>query len=133
MVDTLYPVCQDDTENRSKHDDNRQGNYRRAQRRTGDKNKRHFYLDFRRRTNTRNDENGESQRRDKTNINQLYSLFLFRLHFILQRNKFHSRADFFGIVREPNETAEDVWTRQRKIVNLTTLHQPSSLHRSSYH
>ena len=23
----------------------------------------------------------------------------------------HSRADFFGIVREPSETAEDVWTR----------------------
>ena len=42
-------------------------------------------------------------------INQLYSLF--RLHFIPERNKFHSRADFFGIIREPNETAEDVWTR----------------------
>ena len=46
---------------------------------------------------------------NKMNINQLYSLF--RLHFIPERNKFHSRADFFGIVREPNETAEDVWTR----------------------
>ena len=42
-------------------------------------------------------------------INQLYSLF--RLHFIHERNKFHSRADFFGITREPNETAENVWTR----------------------
>ena len=28
-----------------------------------------------------------------------------------ERNKFHSRADFFGIAREPNESAEDVWTR----------------------
>ena len=46
---------------------------------------------------------------NKMNINQLYTLF--RLHFIPERNKFHSRADFFGIVREPNETAEDVWTR----------------------
>ena len=46
---------------------------------------------------------------NKMNINQLYSLF--RLHFIPERNKFHSRADFFGITREPNETAEDVWTR----------------------
>ena len=45
----------------------------------------------------------------KMNINQLY--VLFRLHFIPERNKFHSRADFFGITREPNETAEDVWTR----------------------
>ena len=46
---------------------------------------------------------------NKMNTNQLY--ILFRLHFIPERNKFHSRADFFGITREPNETAEDVWTR----------------------
>ena len=46
---------------------------------------------------------------NKMNINQLYALF--RLHFIPERNKFHSRADFFGITREPNEMAEDVWTR----------------------
>ena len=46
---------------------------------------------------------------NKMNINQLYSLF--RLNFIPERNKFHSRADFFGIIREPNETAEDVSTR----------------------
>ena len=46
---------------------------------------------------------------NRTNTNQLHSLF--RLHLLPERNKFHSRADFFGIVREPNETAEDVWTR----------------------
>ena len=46
---------------------------------------------------------------NKMNINQLYALF--RLHFIPERNEFHSRADFFGITREPNESAEDVWTR----------------------
>ena len=46
---------------------------------------------------------------NKMNINQLYCLF--RLHFIPERNKFHSQADFFGIIREPHETAEDVWTR----------------------
>ena len=45
---------------------------------------------------------------DKMNIYQLYSLF--RLHFIPERNKFHSRADFFGIVREPVES--DVWARK---------------------
>ena len=45
---------------------------------------------------------------NKMNINQLYSLF--RLHIIPERNKFQSRADFFGIVSEPNETVEDVWT-----------------------
>ena len=46
---------------------------------------------------------------NKMDNNQLYSLF--RLHFIPERNKFHSRADFFGITREKHETAEDVWTR----------------------
>ena len=46
---------------------------------------------------------------NKMNIIQLYALF--RLHFIPERNNFHSRADFFGITREPNESAEDVWTR----------------------
>ena len=46
---------------------------------------------------------------NKMNFIQLYALF--RLHFIPERNKFHSRADFFGRTREPNETAEDVWTR----------------------
>ena len=42
---------------------------------------------------------------NKMKTNQLYSLF--RLHFIPERNKFHSRGDFFGIVREPNETPND--------------------------
>ena len=46
---------------------------------------------------------------NRMDINQLYSLF--RLHFIPQRNKFHSRADFFGITRKKHESAEDVWTR----------------------
>ena len=46
---------------------------------------------------------------NRMDINQLYSLF--RLHFIPEQNKFHSRADFFGITREKHETAEDVWTR----------------------
>ena len=69
---------------------------------------------------------------NKMNINQLY--IQFHLHFISERNKFYSRADFFGITREPNETAEDVWTRilqTKKTVNLTTLPQPNLLHRSS--
>ena len=46
---------------------------------------------------------------NKMNVNQLYALF--RLHFIPERSKFHCRADLFGITREPNESAEDVWTR----------------------
>ena len=71
---------------------------------------------------------------NKMNINQLYSLFC--LHFKQERNKFHNRAVFFGILQEPNETSEDVWTRimqTGKIVNLALLHQPCLLHRSSYH
>ena len=43
----------------------------------------------------------------------MYSLS--RLHFLSERNKFHSRADFFGITREIHETAEDVWTRILKL------------------
>ena len=46
---------------------------------------------------------------NKMDINQLYSLF--RLHVIPERNKFHSRPDFFGITIEKHESAEDVWTR----------------------
>ena len=50
---------------------------------------------------------------NRMDIIPLYSLFL--LHFIPERNKFHSRADFFGITREKHETAEDVWTRILKV------------------
>ena len=36
----------------------------------------------------------------------LYRLYtLFRLHFTPERNKHHSRADFFNIKREPGESA----------------------------
>ena len=55
---------------------------------------------------TRTARDNDPNRKD---INQLYSLF--RLHFIPEQNKFHSRADFFGITREKHEPAEDLWTR----------------------
>ena len=45
---------------------------------------------------------------NRMDINQLYSLF--RLHFIPERNKLHSRADFFRITRGKHESTEDVWT-----------------------
>ena len=35
---------------------------------------------------------------NKMDFNQLHSFF--RLHFVPKRNKFHSRADFFGKTRE---------------------------------
>ena len=34
MVETIHPICQDDTKTRSKHDYNGQDNYRTIQRRT---------------------------------------------------------------------------------------------------
>ena len=46
---------------------------------------------------------------NKINMDKLYSPFC--LQFIPERNKFHGRADFFGMVRERNETAQDIWTR----------------------
>ena len=46
---------------------------------------------------------------NKMDINHIISLF--RLHFIPERCKFHSRPDFFGKTKEKHETAEDVWTR----------------------
>ena len=36
---------------------------------------------------------------------------LFRLHFIPERNKHHSRADFFNLKREPGESAAETWKR----------------------
>ena len=42
-------------------------------------------------------------------LHRLYSLF--RLHFNPERNVQHSRADFFDLKRESNETAADVWKR----------------------
>ena len=38
----------------------------------------------------------------------LYRLYtLFRLHFIPEKNKHHSRADFFNLKREPGESAAE--------------------------
>ena len=42
-------------------------------------------------------------------LHKLYTLI--RLHFTPERNVQHSRADFFDIKRETNETAADVWKR----------------------
>ena len=40
----------------------------------------------------------------------LYGLYtLFTLHFVPDRNKRHSRADFFNLKREPGQSAADTW------------------------
>ena len=51
---------------------------------------------------------------------KLYTLF--RLHFIPERNVHHSRANFYDLKRETNETAAEVWrnlevTRKLRIRN----------------
>ena len=51
-------------------------------------------------------------REREPNILPLHKLYtLFRLHFTPERNVQHSRADFFDLKREINETAADVWKR----------------------
>ena len=107
MVTTIHTICQDDTENRFQHDDNGQRSYRRTQRRTGDKHKRHFLWALGEEAVAEMTKTVRDNCPNKMNINQLYSLF--RLHFIPESNKIH--ADFFGIVPEQNETADDAWTR----------------------
>ena len=57
----------------------------------------------------RNDKNGKRTRTNALPLHKLYSLF--RLHFTPERNVQHSRADFFDLKRESNETAADVWKR----------------------
>ena len=42
-------------------------------------------------------------------LHRLYALF--RLHFTPERNKHHSRADFFELKREPGEAIAEVWKR----------------------
>ena len=49
--------------------------------------------------------------RQPTNL-PLYRLYaFFRLHYTPERNKHHSRADFFELKREPGESVSDVWKR----------------------
>ena len=64
-------------------------------------------MSFRRNCGKGNDKNRYEQRPQKEmEIDQLHSLF--RLHFVPERIKFHSRAHFSGILGYPIETAEDV-------------------------
>ena len=98
-----------DPKYRSQRNDNRPRNITKLQGRSGTLDQRFVHLGLcesaiMETTRTVRDNNPNGM-----DINQLYSLF--RLHFIPERNKFHSRADFFGITREKHETAEDVWTR----------------------
>ena len=51
-------------------------------------------------------------REKEPNSLPLYRLYtLFRLHFIPERNKHHSRADFFNLKREPGEPAAETLKR----------------------
>ena len=46
MLQTIYTICDDNTENRSQHDENGQKTYRRIQRRTGDEKEDNFIWDL---------------------------------------------------------------------------------------
>ena len=51
-------------------------------------------------------------REREPNSLQLYRPYaLFRLHFIPERNKHHSRADFFNLKCEPGKSAAETWKR----------------------
>ena len=52
-------------------------------------------------------------------LRRLYSLF--RIHFIPERNKYHSRADFFNIQREPGEAAAVIWKISWKLKRNVSL------------
>ena len=55
MVATIHTICQNDTENRFEQDDISQRDFRRVQRRTGDKNERPFHMGSGRGGSDRND------------------------------------------------------------------------------
>ena len=55
-------------------------------------------------------------REKEPNSLPLYRLHtLFRLHFIPERNKHHSRADVVNLKREPGESAAETWKRIQEI------------------
>ena len=45
-------------------------------------------------------------------LSKLYSLF--RIYFSPERNKYHSRADFFELQRTQKDTAAHIWTKVLK-------------------
>ena len=71
MVATIYTVCQNDAEDRFKQNDNGQRDYRRLQRRTGDKNKGYFYLGSGRRSGHRKTKTVRDNDPNKMYLNQL--------------------------------------------------------------
>ena len=72
-------------------------------------NKRRLYLGNWTVSINRNDKT--VREREPTSL-PLYRLYaLFRLHFVPERNKHHSRADFFNLKREPGEPAAETWKR----------------------
>ena len=56
-------------------------------------------------------------RKSEPSILPLQTSHPFRLHFTPERNVQHSRADFFDLKRETNETASDVWKRILDVEN----------------
>ena len=134
MMATIHPIRQDDAKSRPKQNDNRQRNHSRVQRLTGDKNKRYFYMGFRRRSNNRNDEHGERQRHEQN----IYKPVIFIIPTPIHPGKkqvSQSGRFFQNNTRTQRKSQRSLVqnTTDRETVNSPTLHQPSSFHRSFYY
>ena len=103
--------------------------YRTIQKRTGNTNKRLFYLGFRRRSSDRNGENRERQRSEhqSTTLTILPSLYTRKKTTFIAGQIFRNRTRTDRIGRVCLENY-----RRRKTVKLTTLHPPSELIPSTF-
>ena len=111
MVEEVYPICQNDSRHRFKQDKMKTDKQILHEHRDEleVKIKDIFIWSLGEAVVTEMTKTVRDNDPNKMNKKQSYSLI--RLHFIPGRNKFHSRADFFRMIREPKETAEDIWTR----------------------
>ena len=61
-------------------------------------------------------------REREPNISPLHCLYaIFTLHFIPERNKHHSRADFFNLKSEPGKSAAGTWKQIQEIENFCEI------------
>ena len=65
--------------------------------------------------------------RKKLNSVPLYQNYaLFRLHFILERNKHYGRADFFHLKWEAGKSAADNWKRTLENQNNSKVYEKTA-------
>ena len=118
-MEKIHPIYQNDTGNRFIKDDQLQRSASPIQRPTRRRNKRVFIWAVGQAALT---EMTKTVKEREPNSLPLYRLYaLFRLHFIPERNKHHSRADFFNLKREPGESAAETWKRILEIEKTANL------------